>query len=254
MLTASSNSDIEAADAAVALQEKIEEQVAMSTDIAERLDKLQLSIEGQEIVEPETPLLANNESSNAQMHPDYQATLDEILENSTVYKRALHRSNNSTSSSSVVSRSWSIISGISMTQISVLAVLNLPLYDNEIERFRQLANVPDDDPPNYENINQGVDGTSDLQRTDSQATSVASPSGRRNSASSRNSLAGSGGAIRRINKELASMKCNPSAQFECGPLGDDMVNAYCIVSLRVLLTYYSSLGKRRYMGLYVYSH
>jgi hypothetical protein len=191
MLMAGSNSDIEAADATATLQQQIEEQVAISTELSERLERLQLSIEGQELIEPENPSSIDDDSSNAQIHPDYQATLDEILENSTVYKRAMYRSNNAASSSSVVSRSWSIISGISMTQISVLAVLNLPLYDTEIERFRQLTNAPED----------------------------------RNSFSSRKSIGAHSSALRRLNKELAAMERNPPKGFACGPIGDDMVSA-----------------------------
>ncbi|KAH7405764.1 ubiquitin-conjugating enzyme/RWD-like protein [Phaeosphaeria sp. MPI-PUGE-AT-0046c] len=113
-----------------------------------------------------------------------------------------------------------------MTQISVLAVLNLPLYDTEIERFRQLANVQDDDPLEYGKISQDGDKTSDVQHTDSLLASAVSLSGRSNGASSRvftrASLGHSNAAIRRINKELASMKRNPPAQFTCGPIGDDV--------------------------------
>lgn len=221
MLIPSSNSDIEAADAAATLQQQIEEQVAMSTDISSRLEQLQLSIEGQGLVEPdalpENSPSVSSDSTTAPLHPDYQATLDEILENSTVYKRALSRSSNPASSSSVVSRSWSIISGISMTQISVLAVLNLPLYDNEIGRFRQLA---DDGPPDYGTILPSADARSSLEPV----ASAASSSTGRVSHASWSPIEVSGKAIRRINKELASLESNPSEHFTCAPMGDDKVS------------------------------
>jgi hypothetical protein len=224
MLIASSNSDIEAADAAATLQQQIEEQVAMSTNIPERLERLQFSIKGQALVAPDTlpgtsPLMTSA-SSTAQLHPDYQATLDEILENSTVYKRALRRSNNPASSSSVVSRSWSIISGISMTQIAVLTVLHLPLYDNEIGRFRQLARVSDDDPPEDGEMVPTADTRVGMQP----APPAASTSMRRVSNASRSPIEESGQALRRINKELVSLELNPPEHFTCVPIGDDKVS------------------------------
>lgn len=214
---ASSNSDIEAADAAAALQAQIEEQVAMSTDISQRLERLQLSIEDQGNVEP-----GPSDSSDSPSDPSYQATLDEILENSTVYKRALHRFSNAASSSSVVSRSWSIISGISMTQISVLAVLNLPLYDNEIERFRQLAAIPDEDPPEYGKIVPTADARFGLQQPLPATSSLMRPVKN----STRRPIEESGKAVRRINRELSALEHDPPEHFTCCQVGDDKASIY----------------------------
>ena len=43
--------------------------------------------------------------------------------------------------SSTRSRAWSILSGLSLTQILIIAVLKLPLYDTELDRFYRLASA-----------------------------------------------------------------------------------------------------------------
>ncbi|KAF2999221.1 hypothetical protein E8E13_001447 [Curvularia kusanoi] len=188
-----SNSVIEAADAAATLRLHAEEQAARSTDMCERLERMQLSIESLEITEPGALPLnlleTDPDSGIAEQVPVNQATLDQMLENTIVYRRAVRRTGNLAESDSVISRSWSILSGISMAQISVLAVVNLPLDEIELERFRKLADLP---VPIREVTPKSV--------------------------------VFSGTAERRLQRELRDMEREPSSLIFCGPIDDDILN------------------------------
>ncbi|KAF2828837.1 hypothetical protein CC86DRAFT_198801 [Ophiobolus disseminans] len=101
-----------------------------------------------------------------------------------------------------------------MAQISVFAVLNLPLHKEELHRFRQLIDLP------YENTasesGREVPSTpplvtepkpAEIQRINSDPASVPRPAS---------------GALKRISWELTCYNRDPPSSFMCGPIGDDL--------------------------------
>lgn len=72
-----------------------------------------------------------------------QQTYDMILRETRVYRRVKDRDLDAvTTASTNISRTWSVLSGISMSQISVISIIHLPLYESELRSFRQLASLP----------------------------------------------------------------------------------------------------------------
>lgn len=68
--------------------------------------------------------------------------LDAVLEASRVYSRVRDREVDAmTLVLTTRSHAWSILSGISMAEISVMAVISLPLHLPELRRFRQLSSL-----------------------------------------------------------------------------------------------------------------
>lgn len=71
---------------------------------------------------------------------DMQQTYDMILRATRVYDRVKDREVDAiTTVSTNSSCPWSCLSGVSMSAISVIAVISLPLSDSELARFRHLA-------------------------------------------------------------------------------------------------------------------
>jgi hypothetical protein len=69
------------------------------------------------------------------------AAFDDILSSSRVYSRFEDNEVDGYSTLQTTrSRSWSVFSGASLSQISVIAVVHLPLHEAELERFQALVN------------------------------------------------------------------------------------------------------------------
>ena len=65
--------------------------------------------------------------------PDFSFTFDQDLQTSRVYTRAAHQQSNfSVRSAAVQSLSWSMISGISLSAVSNISVISLPISANEL--------------------------------------------------------------------------------------------------------------------------
>lgn len=214
------------------------------TDLARRLEDLQLPGEAIELETPDSshsdepeepqdsklttititrprsprPCDDDHNEITEENSPDQQ-TFETVLTTTRVYTRVRDRVvNDTTSLSTMRSQAWSVLSGLSLAEISVIAVIKLPLYEAEIGRFRHLTSssswtgfdtigslftVPGQ---NYPSI--------DTPHTEESLRHYGLiPSGDR----------GWGGALKRLNKELTHLGREPPSMVSAGPVGDDLV-------------------------------
>jgi hypothetical protein len=144
-------------------------------------------------------------------------TFEDVLSSSRVYDRVKHREVDAKSTTSTSrSRAWSILSGLSLTQISVISVIKLPLYDTELRRFHSLvsssalgmATVPRYLPgPGYFKV-RDVRWLLEYGIIPSKNWRGGTPDGR---------------CRTRIMKELSHLGCDPTSYVAAGPIGDDLV-------------------------------
>lgn len=88
--------------------------------------------------------LTENNEGNKLAIPDADPSVQEIFERVLAATRVYNRVEDKevdavTTVSTTRSRAWSILSGLSLAEISVIAVIKLPLYEPELIRFRRLA-------------------------------------------------------------------------------------------------------------------
>jgi hypothetical protein len=172
---------------------------------------------------------------------DTQATYEIVLARTRVYNRVIGRDVDAiTTASTSKTRSSSILSGISMAQISVIAMVNLPLNDAELRRFKRLLSSDDDSPfwpwDNSVKIWKSVDNghtdprhiwnPSDQSGTFATLTQVASEPPMNVSWSE---VSPSWELItsppwKRIKKELIDLGRDPPSTIAAGPIGNDMYN------------------------------
>jgi hypothetical protein len=209
-LTIRSNSDIDAAEAAASFRTRTDDQVAINVDISERLEQIQLSITDDKVPEPETsplgPSVLEKSSEIDDLDTTHQAILGGAVKNS------------------VTTRSWSVGSGISMAQMTVLAVINLPLYDLELKRFRQLVDLSSENGRAENVMRDETEARDDRdipleQQTGLQATSIALTGRHLRSSSPRLSV----GALNSIQRQLRNFRLEPPPLCSAGPTGDDLV-------------------------------
>ncbi|KAK5658293.1 hypothetical protein OQA88_2268 [Cercophora sp. LCS_1] len=152
----------EAHEGALSLQEHIEQQLERDSDLASRLQHLELSpddieLRGLTLSEPSANRDLNSEEGQSNRPPipldpprGDRATpekgngtrqgFDEILSESRLYTRVQHLEIDAASTILTTrSRAWSVLSGISLAQISTIAVIKLPLQEPELRRFWNLA-------------------------------------------------------------------------------------------------------------------
>jgi len=153
---------VEAHEGAASLQEHIDQQLERDSDLASRLQHLELSPDDIELREltlsepsadqdlnsqegpssrPPTPLYSPRDGGEIPDADDRtRQVFDEILSESRVYTRVQHLEMDATSTILTTrSRAWSVLSGISLAQISTIAVIKLPLNEPELRRFWNLA-------------------------------------------------------------------------------------------------------------------
>ncbi|KAL8748818.1 MAG: hypothetical protein Q9184_007072, partial [Pyrenodesmia sp. 2 TL-2023] len=157
------HSDLHARESADDLREYINDEVEADAGLAMRLEELQLRSDdfdfdtlhvpsgvGQLRITSDagdgSPDDARTPQSEAlpdltcpEANHAWQTTYNAVLESTRVYNRVRNRDVDDMSTiSSNRSRPWSILSGISMGDISDIAVVSLPLYEPELWRVKQL--------------------------------------------------------------------------------------------------------------------
>jgi len=134
-----------------------------------------------------------------------------VLASSRVYSRVQHGDVDAISSVSTTrSRAWSVLSGLSLTQISIISVLKLPLYDAELTRFYRLASASFTTLVGFE-----IDGDQSSAMQGSHPPIIVE----------KRYL---NGAMRRLQRELVDLARDPPHYIAAGPVADDMV---CIMDL-----------------------
>lgn len=161
---------MEAEESSVSLRECIAQEVEVSFDLTDRLQRLELPPDGIGLEELPSTLRAETLRESDWLDGDHTATrtpglsdLDEMdlprasfditLSATRVYDRVKRRDVDAMSSVLTNrSHAWSLLSGLSLSRLSIIAVINLPLHDSELRSFWKLAAPDKDDnisyPPN----------------------------------------------------------------------------------------------------------
>ncbi|KAK3174234.1 hypothetical protein OEA41_001478 [Lepraria neglecta] len=191
--------------------------------------------------------------------PRMQATYDVVLARTRVYNRVRDRDVDAiTSVSTTRSRPWSVLSGVSMANISIIAVISLPLHEPEMRRFRQLMS-----PINHVGLDVEFDNRSDDDFAESNGLSPSYLLPRSTREFPReyphltedflryyglfwnSSGTPTAHSLRRINKELNRMAHDPPSMCNAQPIGDDLVCLFAQVPCVFKLTNISITGKQR---------
>ncbi len=155
---------LEARENASSLRENIDQQLEKDSNLASRLDNLELppgfiDLDGLEASDAEStfstktgiahpsahanarrPLSMRGNAGRSGFLHSSQPAFEDVLFTTRVYARVQPREVDAASTILTTrSRAWSILSGISLSQVSVIAVIKLPLQECELRRFWALA-------------------------------------------------------------------------------------------------------------------
>lgn len=227
---AHSETILEARENASSLREHIGQQLEKSTDLVSRLRQLDLpstsiELEGlrasdaessrQERIEIARPSRHNclsppQDVKNANYNTDpVESSFNVVLSASRVYSRVQSREVDAVSTILTTrSRAWSILSGLSLDQISIIAVIKLPLSDLELGRFWSLASL---DKLGATFANRSEEWHKPLYRGRRIYSNISTPS---------HTL-----LYKRLNKELSLIERDPPRFCSAGLVGESIV--YC---------------------------
>lgn len=268
LIAISSNSDLRAREIADTLQHHIEHEVDADGDLAARLERVQLPPGAVELATLETSLDERQEmaieeagdvSASRFTTPQPQelpasdvpepdagtlATYDAILAKSRIYDRVKDREMDAMSTATTSrSHAWSVLSGVSMAQISVVAIISLPLHEVELQRFRQLLlPASEREPATFDDlIHPLVPGsrTRSTQVPDEplDADSLIEEEFKRHYGLYWNSGgAPPASATSCLEKQLSRLERNPSPWYSAGPAGDNMVRFWARMAYAYKLT------------------
>lgn len=160
-----SDFDTDASESAAALRGRTDHELLVNPDLATRLGQVELP---NDTVNPDRPWtttnsqIPTNESCEQEIgevrvpHADEasltgfasvrdlqlqtQDTFDQITAASRAYRRIYNRGMDADSMAETIrSRTWSILSGISMSQVTSIGVIFLPLHETEWTKFKKIA-------------------------------------------------------------------------------------------------------------------
>ncbi|KAH6708969.1 ubiquitin-conjugating enzyme/RWD-like protein [Leptodontidium sp. MPI-SDFR-AT-0119] len=126
-----------------------------------------------------------------------------VLQTSRVYSRVQHGEVDAISSVSTTrSRAWSVLSGLSLTQISTISVLNLPLYEPELIRFHRLTSASFSTLVGFDEERDQASSLGEVQPLKVAETTLLSAS------------------LKRIHKEWKDLERDPPSSVAAGPISD----------------------------------
>ncbi len=215
----------------------MDQQLDQDRDLVSRLEQLELppgsidldDLGGSDEITGSNPRDYHHSSpdgGNASCQPDpAHPTFNEVLSASRVYNRVQSREIDAVSTILTArSRAWSILSGISLAQVSVIAVVKLPLYEPELKRFWSLAS-------SGEILVLGTTPAS----TSNDAGSRPFPPAEPTNSNERTPQPTHTYPFKRLKKELDMLNREPHEYCAAGPIDEDMV---CCLLLLVATTIY----------------
>ena len=141
--------------------------------------------------------------------PELRTDYDIVLASTKVYNRVKDRDVDAiTTNFTDRSHAWSLLSGISMAENSVIAVISLPLYEPELRQLRQLSTPID--LSTFDMLSKYPHLTEDFLRSYGMWWDDEGPPP-------------SPSNIQRIKKEMERLSRNPPPMCAAAPMGDDLV-------------------------------
>jgi hypothetical protein len=197
---ACSESDLEAKQSQDTLQNLVEQLLESNQDLSKRLRNLEESCEAQSILtrcfrnSSSTGLVEEDGTNNSTFALDglsletgfdgfdfqfttIQLSFEDDLKTSRVYSRTqVYESDVSYTSSAVRTHAWSIFSGLSLAEVSIISAIALPIYSHEISnsQWYSFGEAQQASPPQTSTIKEDSSVLSKAKATANKSASVVS--------------------------------------------------------------------------------